>query len=298
MLSNFKTIHVAKNLVVWGIISLLYFGCKRENPSQSDIEYSFFVAGHTYGKPGVFNSSVHPPFKRKFDLLKSKRFLQFGVFTGDIVIKGNKQTWDAIDRDIAQLGIPVYFAAGNHDLLTGRKFYKARYGPIYYSFIHHDDLFIVLDPNLAGWNIRGKQLEFLREQVKNNYNKAANIFVFFHQLLWWEPDNIYKKVHPNSLYKRKDSINFWTEVEPIFRGLPNQVHMIAGDIGAHNNGVGFMYHKYDNITLIASGMGGGQRDNIVIINVYSDKSISYELIALNGKDIHALGKLEDYRLPK
>ena len=298
MLSNFNTSHIASNMVLCGIIGLLYLGCKGEYYSQSDIEYSFFVAGHTYGKPGVSNRGVHPPFKRRFDIIKAKESLQFGVFTGDIVIKGNKQTWDAIDRDIAQLGIPVYFAAGNHDLLTGRKLYKARYGPTYYSFNYHNDLFIVLDPNLAGWNMRGKQLEFLREQINSNYNKAANIFVFFHQLLWWERDNIYKEVHPNSLYKRKDTINFWTEVEPLFRDLPNQVHMIAGGIGAHNNGHEFMYHKYDNITFIASGMGGGKRDNIVIINVHSDKSISYELIALNGEDIYALGRLEDYKLPK
>jgi hypothetical protein len=32
------------------------------------------------------------------------------------------------------------------------------------------------------------------------------------------------------------------------------------------------------------------------VDVYSDTTVSYRLIALNGDDIHALGKLEDYRL--
>ena len=27
--------------------------------------YSFFVAGHVYGAPGVNNVGVHPPFKQK-----------------------------------------------------------------------------------------------------------------------------------------------------------------------------------------------------------------------------------------
>ena len=70
MLSNFKTIHVAKNLVLWWIIGLLYFGCNKEYFSQSDIEYSFFVAGHTYGKHGEFNKVVHQPFKNKLELIR------------------------------------------------------------------------------------------------------------------------------------------------------------------------------------------------------------------------------------
>ena len=55
-----------------------------------------------------------------------------------------------------------------------------------------------------------------------------------------------------------------------------------------------MYHQYDNITLIASGMGGGVKDNMVIVDVHEDKSVSFRLIALNGNDIHALGRLEDH----
>ena len=58
-----------------------------------------------------------------------------------------------------------------------------------------------------------------------------------------------------------------------------------------------MFHQYDNITLIASGMGGNVRDNFVIIDVYEDGSVGYRLIALNDPDVTALGKLEDYILP-
>jgi hypothetical protein len=116
--------------------------------------------------------------------------------------------------------------------------------------------------------------------------------------LWWAPDNIFKNVNINSLDGRADTINYWDEVEPLFHLLPIPVYLFAGDVGASATGDEFMYYHYDNITLIASGMGGEVRDNFVIVDVYNDKTIHFRLIALNGDDINALGKLEDYRLEK
>ena len=39
-------------------------------------------------------------------------------------------------------------------------------------------------------------------------------------------------------------------------------------------------------------MGGGVRDNIVIVDIYQDKSVKLNLIHLNGDDINSLGKLK------
>lgn len=266
------------------------------NIEKSPIEYSFFIAGHTYGAPGIDNEGVHPPFKNKFDFIKNDKHLDFGVFTGDIVPFGTVKNWDEIDVDIKTLGMPVYFAVGNHDM-KGRKLYESRYGKTFYSFHHNSDLVIVLDPNLDDWNISGKQLKFLQDVLKNEASGVNNIFVFFHQLLWWENNNIYKKVSLNSHEGRANQINFWGEVEPLFNNLSNRTYMFAGDVGAFSTGSEFMYHRYDNITLIASGMGGGIRDNFIIVDVHEDSSVSFRLIALNGANVNALGELEDYELP-
>ncbi|MDC0297006.1 metallophosphoesterase [Crocinitomicaceae bacterium] len=278
---------------------LVLFSCDKNEDGtteESPISYSFFIAGHTYGTPGVDNIGVHPPFKNKFDLIKNDERINFGVFTGDIVPNGSAQNWNEIDSDVTDLGLPVYFAAGNHDI-TDRVLFESRYGQTYYSFVHQSDLFIVLDPNLDEWNISDNQLQFLENALNSEAQNVNNIFVFFHQVLWWEPDNIYQNVTLNSLAGRADTINFWNEIEPLFNGLPKPVHMFAGDVGAFNTGSEFMYHKYENITLIASGMGGNVRDNFIIIDVHEDASVSYRLIALNAPDISALGDLEDYTLP-
>lgn len=268
---------------------------KLEEDMSNAPDYAFFIAGHVYGSPGANNEGVHPPFKENFDLIRDDSLVEFGFFTGDMVFIPTAEDWDEIDADVESLGVPVYFAAGNHDVMD-RELYESRYGITYYSFKKNGDLFIVLDPNLDNWNISGEQLSFLIQTLEDNQDDTNNIFVFFHQLLWWESDNIYQNVALNSLQGRADEINFWTEIEPLFRAMPNEVYMFAGDVGANPTGDEFMYHNYNNITLIASGMGGWQRDNIIFIDVAKDKTVSFRLIALNGTDINALGRLEDYEL--
>lgn len=278
---------------------MVLFSCDKNEDGtteESPISYSFFIAGHTYGTPGVDNDGLHPAFKNKFDLIQSDGHIDFGVLTGDIVITGTEQNWNEVDNDIIDLGLPVYFAAGNHDV-TDRTLFESRYGQTYYSFVHQSNLFIVLDPNIDGWNISGNQLDFLENVLNTEAQNVNNIFVFFHQLLWWEPDNIYQNVVLNSFSGRADTINFWNDIEPLFNELAKPVHMFAGDVGAYYTGSEFMYHQYENITLIASGMGGNVRDNFIIIDVHEDASVSYRLIALNAPDISALGDLEDYTLP-
>jgi len=271
--------------------------CAVSTFAQNDtIQYSFFIAGHTYGKPGVNNVGLLPPFKQKFDYIKSRDEIKFGVLTGDIVFPNPQaHDWDEVDADIDSLGLPVYFAVGNHDM-ENRPLYESRYGDTYYYFIFHGDLFIVLDPNLDEWNISGDQLEFMKKTVNDNVDSVDNIFVLFHQFLWWEKDNKYSHLKPNSFAGRAETINFWTEIEPFFHQLPNKVFFLAGDMGAAWWSSDFMYDSYDNISFVCSGMGEGIGDNFVILNIDSLKHVSYDLICLNEDELECFGELTDYRI--
>ena len=262
--------------------------------SPKDTSYSFFIAGHTYGKPFIENDGFHPPFKSKFDYIQSRTEIEFGVLLGDIVWLPSEKDWDEVDRDIETLGLPIYIAAGNHEMKDADLFEK-RYGETYYSFIHKNDLFIVLNPNLDYWNISGNQLNFLKKCVIDNSNNVDNIFVFTHQLLWWDENNKYSEICLNSVEDRDSSMNFWTEVEPIFHNLPNNVVFCAGDIGANKKASDFMYDTYDNITFVASGMGEGPGDNFIIINVDENKNVSFDLICLDEDKLDCFGKLEDWK---
>jgi len=277
-------------LIIFFVLSGLSF-----NGFGQAVQYSFFVAGHTYGYPGVDNEGLHPPFVAKFPYIKSRSEIELGFLTGDIVKESTTQDWIEVDADIEALGLPVYFAVGNHDM-KNRDFYESRYGSTYHSFIQNEDLFIILDPNIDHWNISGDQLTFLQSTINENASKVHNIFVFFHQMLWWSNDNKYANLVSNSYFDRADEINFWTEIEPIFHGITNHVVMFAGDVGATSVAIKAFYDTYDNITFIASGMGSLNGDNFVVVNVLEDKTLEYDLICLNGQDINCLGSLINHSL--
>lgn len=281
------------------ILLLFLMTCKDKksnNTGNQYVKYSFFVAGHVYGAPGRITPGIYPPFKAKFNDIENNTSIKFGVFTGDIVMEGKSMEWDEVDKEIAELSLKVYFAIGNHDD-KNRDLFLERYGNTYYSFTHEHDLFIVLDPNIDNWNISGKQLDFLMRELSRIDPAVKNVFVFFHQLLWWSPGNCYKNVKPNSLEARADSINFWSTVEPLFREISANVVMFAGDVGAASWSADYMYHHYDNITFIASGMGEGIGDNYVIVDVMDDNTVAYRLVPLNCEDSNCLGKLEEFVLP-
>jgi len=266
--------------------------------SQKDsISYSFFIAGHVSGRTGNNNIiGIHPAFKEKFEYIQNRTEIKFGVFTGDIVSPHPvEQDWDEVDDDVNLLGLPVYFAVGNHDM-ENRPLYESRYGITYYHFIYSNDLFIILDPNIDGWSITGEQLDFLVDVVDSNYESVDNIFVFFHQLLWKPGNSTYSAVKINSYAGIVPPINFSSEIEPIFKSLNKPVVFFAGDLGAGSWSSDFMYDSYDNISLVASGMGEGVGDNFIIANIFEDKSISYDLICLNDTVLNCFGELKDYQI--
>jgi hypothetical protein len=256
---------------------------------QSDsVLFSFFVAGHTYGYNGF-----HPPFKQSFEYLQNRSEIEFGVLTGDIVSAFPKtQDWDKIDAELNELGIPVYFAVGNHDM-ENRPLFESRYGLTYYSFSFKKNLFIILDPNIDGWNISGDQLQFLQNTINHNASTVNNIYVFFHQILWKESNSMFDYIKWNSSAGLENPINFWAEIVPIFLKLDNQVTMFSGDLGASWS-TNISYDRYGNITFIASGMGDEDGDNFIVVNIMEDGSSSYDLICMPDTISNCSGVLSDY----
>lgn len=256
--------------------------------------YSFFVAGHTYGDPGVNNPGLHPPFLAYFDSINANTDITFGVLTGDIVSPNPiAQDWDEVDANLATLNVPVHFAVGNHDM-ENRPLYEERYGDTYYTLKKGEDLCIFLDPNLDGWNISGDQLNFLKATL-SDLDEVRNIYVFVHQVLWAEGDNKYSYIGVNSNAGKADEINFWTEVEPLFHNIGHQTYFFAGDLGAGDWSSDFAYDRYDNINLIASGMGGPFGDHFIVVNVDKYGNLSYEFECLDSTGNFCDRDLTSYR---
>lgn len=257
---------------------------------EDSTNYSFFTAGHTYGNPMSYGFGLHPPFENYIDTLNNNPKIEMGFLTGDIVYTPNAQFWDSAQTDLNKFTMPIYIAAGNHDI--GQEFVN-RFGDYYFSFQKNGDLFIVLAPGLNSWNIIGNQLTFLQNTLDSNHNNVKNIFIFLHELIWWSPENKYNHVKINYEPHYPGSTNFESTVKPLLLSYDNNITIYAGDLGATNAVSACMYDKFDNITLIASGMGGRLRDNIIITEVYND-SIHHNLVAINETDPNALGEIYDY----
>lgn len=271
------------------VLILLISGCT----NSQKLDYSFFIAGHTYGSSKAKGNpkGLYQPFKDKFQFINEQRKMKSGFLLGDVVWRPN--AWPEAEADISKLEMPVYIVRGNHDGPLDQ--FEERFGKSYKKFVQGDDLFIILDPNLDNWNISGDQLVFLMNTLRNDGRKANNIFIFSHQVLWYAKDK-FVKPRPNSTQNRSDETNFWTKIEPLLRGQKKPVYLFVGDIGNYSTRDSFYYHSYDNITFVGSGMGGGLKDNFVIIDVLKDGTVKFRLIHLNGNDINGLGKLEDYNI--
>ena len=60
--------------------------------------------------------------------------------------------------------------------------------------------------------------------------------------------------------------------------------MFAGDLGATWSS-DVTFDRFNNIKLIASGMGDQNGENIIVVNVDSNKSVNYDLICLSDTNL-------------
>ena len=280
------------------ILTVFVLGC---SDSEKKLKTSFFVAGHAYGDPRDKGETkgLYQPLKDKLSFINEQRKMNNGFFLGDVVYRPN--AWPEALNDMEAFKMPLHVVRGNHE--GPIEAYENRFGESYKSFIEDDNLFIILDTNLDKWNISGEQLVFLMNTIRNQSDQVDNIFIFTHHVMWWSEER-YKRPRPNSLHNRAKTTNYWTKLEPFFQNAEKPVFLFAGDVGAFSqetakvsHTIEYFYLKDNNITYVSSGMGGGVNDNVVFVDIYTDGTVGFRLIHLNGDDVNGLGKLEDYRIP-
>lgn len=264
-------------------------------PTQDPaIQYSFFVAGHTYGTPGDETPGLYTPFLQSFPLLTAEPNMTFGFLAGDIVQKSTKENWDAVDRDLSPLPFPTFKVAGNHDYGTEYWHRKQRYGPSWFSFPFYNDLFIVLDGTWDNWSILHRQWDYLNKTLETKGQDADRVFIIVHQLIWTVEDKRFNSVVVNNPTLAPKHNNYATHVGPLLHGLEKPVYMIAGDLGANAEATPCLYYQTGNVTYLGTGMGNGTQDNLLVFNLYQDGSMRIRPVALNGDDPNEMGSITDF----
>ena len=236
-----------------------------ENP-----DYSFFIAGHAYGSPSGKNLGIYPKFYK--ELLNNKNIFEFGILAGDVTRKGDKISWDFFDNQINNFDYKIYIAPGNHDIGSTEDSikkinFKKRYGNLYQSIKFKNDLFIILNPYENQWSIKNQQLDFLKKELKQNYQLVDNIFIISHPVIYV---NEKFNVKVNSYDGAGKNINFWDEIYPLFKKYSNNYYIVAGDLGAVG-GFGLFCNKFEKTIFLATGMGGDINDNYLIFKKIKNK---------------------------
>ncbi len=250
---------------------IVLYGCNSKS-NRTPIKYSFFVAGHTYGNPMQKNIGLYPPFKELTESINKNPKYELGVFTGDVVRTPDIEHWTEAINDINNFNVPIHIARGNHD---GGAIFDSLFHKSFYAFKKHNDLFIILAP--AGWNIKNQQLEFLDSTLKNNQGKVKNTFVFAHELIWWSPEK-YPDVKVNYLPHYPGHTNYWEDVHPLFKNYGQTIYLFSGDVGCTDLVTSYAYKEKDNVKFLASGMGGGDKDNFIKVDVLTNDSVLTEFI--------------------
>lgn len=259
-------------------------------------DYSFLVAGHAYGAHAGSNVGLHPPFLEHLKTFKDSAPL--GVFfTGDIVNRSNEESWNSVADEMNDLNISSYYSMGNHDEnALGYQVFNEKHAGTYYSFIHKNGLFVILNSTIGDRQINHEQQEFLQNCIDNAGPQVDHLFVFFHEVLWNSHER-YRDVLSNSRSRydqMKSHSNFWPVIYNMLNGFGKSVFVFTGDVGGNTDAISLFYDKQDNVTLISSGMGEVADENYLHVTVKGE-SVVVDPVPL--RDSVSLQKIEQYALP-
>lgn len=193
--------------------------------------FSFAVFGDNQGNDELLTKLI-TGFNRD-------KTLDFVVTLGDFTLYGKKTEYQAFQKKIAGLKVPLHYVEGNHDGVAGgwRNFEKI-IGPAYYAFDHDDCRFIVLN-NAFQESFDPAQFKWLKSQLAAAAGK--NIFVFMHKPVF-DPSEIYKDYVMSGRAVTEELTKLFSKYKVRY--------VFAGHIH------GYAKSERDGVVFIVSGGGG------------------------------------------
>lgn len=264
-----------KMLLFVAVLALLT-ACGGSNDVGKE-EVHFFVAGHTCGADKDSINGMYEPFVAHLEKHKKDKY-DFAVLAGDIVHNGNADDWNAVESIIKNQSYPFHLVPGYQELHETSEF-RDRFGKGDQHFEKGNNLFITWEVVENGWNITDEQLkEFQQLTTVKTYD---NIFIFVPEVIWWNLEKT-PQIIPNSFDGRNEDNDFYTKTLPILASGKTPVYLFSGDVGARAAGSELTMHRYKNVRMLATGMGGGMWDNFISVTVKNGKA-QLEVNYLNGR---------------
>jgi len=164
------------------------------------------------------------------------------VTVGDIIEDGIYEDWPNALTPLEALECPIYFAAGNNDIIdaaTEDNFREKTGHEPYYSFDHENCHFIILDNSrISSYEEMEDQILWLKEDLELN-RLAENIFLLMHKPFWAESIS---RNEPDRLHEILVGYN----VKAVFTGHWHH----------------YAYESIDNIDYYICGSSGGTTGDV------------------------------------
>jgi hypothetical protein len=252
-------------------------------------KYSILLGGHLYGG---YNESLFPSpsLLASIDSINAMG-AKFFVSLGDMFQFSNAVHISKFQDTFAfKLKMPLFNAVGNTDI-DDRELYESRFGETYHAFTYNKELFVFLDSEVDDGSIRGPQMEFFRETVRDVITNPVieHVFVFSHRLLWVTKNEDFSRVFKRTRLYYDDN-NFQADVEPILTDLAKskKVYCVAGE-----NGVGsfpLFYYKHPDYELyyLAVALGDTEKDVLLLCTIGNGTAVRFSPVSLTGQEFHPI----------
>lgn len=244
--------------------------------SRRDFRFALFADRTGGTRAGRFEQAV-----RQMNGLRP----EFILHIGDI-IEGAPNDMDAVNAQwdealgmVAQVEAPLFLVPGNHDVnnLAQIEVWKQRFGPLYYSFVYEDVLFIVLnseDP--PGKQLSDEQVAFVERTLRENAS-ARWTFLFVHVPLW-----IYDHPHNwdrvEALLRDRKYTVFAGHMHEYTKHTRQDMHYIVlAASGAWTFGRGTAWGEFDHITWVAMSDEGPRITNLALDGIWNENVHTVEL---------------------
>ena len=103
------------------------------------------------------------------------------------------------------------------DMMITEKNYQENFGETIKTFLHKNDLFIILDTNFSNWNISDDQLKLVDKVLSKKSNNFKNVFIFTHQIIWFNHHG-FSRASVNSFEGLDgEQTNYWSIFEPLLK---------------------------------------------------------------------------------
>lgn len=225
------------------IILILILNLNFLSALELNQETKFLVLGHVYPD--------HDTLELNVELINNEN-PDFIVFLGDSSKNFPTRDWTEMESIMKKIKVPMYFAAGNHDILINpgdeEYFIENIAGVLFQSFDINNNSFLIL--NTASKkdsppDIPEEQVEFIKSIYENNTNRK---FIFMHHCLFYKEgaEKYCGIVSGRDVFKES---NWNSKIVPL---IQNQTLVFLGDVR--------IYFSYKENNIPYFGVGFSQPD--------------------------------------